>query len=107
MVTADLPPDERHPPNASDPEWLEDELAGLDRDDPEVQAFAAHLRRMHDVRPAFTVEGYIAGFSRFAESANRADGPRRLGALLVVALLLVVVGYLAWDVLHFVMTTLL
>ncbi len=107
MVTADLPPDERHPPNASDPDWLDGELAGLDRDDPEVQAFAAHLRRMHDVRPAFTVEGYIAGFSRFAESANRADGSRRIGAVLVVALLLIVAGFLAWDVLQFVMTTLL
>jgi hypothetical protein len=107
MVTADLPRDERHPSNASDPDWLDAELVGLDRDDPEVQAFAAHLRRMHDVRPAFTVEGYLAGVSRFADSANRADGSRRLGAVLVVGLLLVVVGYLAWDVLHFVVTTLL
>src|SRR4051812_25319423 len=33
--------------------WLDDELLGLDLDDPEVQAFAAHLDRMHRERPTF------------------------------------------------------
>lgn len=95
MATAELP----------NPGWVDDELIGLDRDDPEVLAFAAHLRRMHASRPAFTVEGYLAGVTEFADSANRAEGHRRLSAVLLVAALLAVTALLAWDTLHFVMTT--
>ena len=58
----------------------DDELLGLDPDDPEAQAFAAHLDRMQRQRPAFTVEGYIDGVREFAESANRAQGGRRWAA---------------------------
>jgi hypothetical protein len=84
---------------------FDDELVGLDPDDPDAQAFAAHLDRMQRERPAFTVEGYLAGVGDFAESANRAQGPRRWGAVLVVALLLAVAAYLVWDALMFVVTT--
>lgn len=84
---------------------FESDLIGLDPDDPEAQAFAAHLDRMERSRPAYTVEGYLAGVSDFAESANRAHGGRRLGAVLVSALLLAVACYLAWEVAVFVVTT--
>ncbi len=92
----------------SDPErsrQFDDELLGLDPYDPEARAFAEHLDRMQRERPAFTVEGYLAGVSDFADSANRAEGERRWGAVIVVLLLLAVAAYLVWDVLHLVVTT--
>ena len=92
----------------SDPErsrQFDDQLLGLDPYDPEARAFAEHLDRMQRQRPAFTVEGYLAGVSDFAESANRAEGERRWGAVLVVLLLLAVAAYLVWDVFQFVVTT--
>ncbi|HVL85587.1 MAG TPA: hypothetical protein VM367_15060 [Pseudonocardia sp.] len=84
---------------------FDDELLGLDPDDPEAQEFAAHLDRMQRQRPGFTVEGYLAGVSDFAESANRARGTRRWAAVLVVVLLLAVAGYLIWDALMFIAAT--
>jgi hypothetical protein len=86
--------------------WFDDELLGLDPDDPEAQAFAAHLDRMHRERPTFTVEGYLDGVSDFADSSNRAQGGRRLLAVLLVSLLLMVAGYLVADVAGFVLATL-
>lgn len=71
-----------------DPRQLDDELAGLDRDDPEVQAFAEHLRRVHRSAPSYTIEGYLAGVADFAESTNRAVGLRRQAAVAVTLLLL-------------------
>lgn len=82
------------------------ELLGLDPDDPEAQAFAAHLDRMHRQRPTFTVEGYLDGVSDFADSSHRAQGGRRLLAVLLVSLLLLVAGYLMADVAGFVLATL-
>ncbi|MGQ0576870.1 MAG: hypothetical protein ACT4RN_22115 [Pseudonocardia sp.] len=84
---------------------FDDELVGLDPDDPEAQAFAEHLDRMQRQRPAFTVEGYLDGVRDFADSANRAEGGRRWAAVLLVVLLLVVVVYLMGDALMFVLTT--
>lgn len=84
---------------------FDDELLGLDPDDPEAQAFAAHLDRMQRQRPAFTVEGYLDGVGEFADSVNRAEGGRRWAAVLVVLLLLAVAAYLVWDALVFVMLT--
>jgi hypothetical protein len=84
---------------------FDDELIGLDPDDPDAQAFAAHLDRMQQQRPAFTVEGYLDGIRAFADSANRAEGGRRWAAVLLVALLLVVAGYVVYDALVFVMAT--
>jgi hypothetical protein len=84
---------------------FDDELLGLDPDDPEAQAFAAHLDRMQRQRPAFTVEGYLDGVREFAESANRAEGGRRWAAVLLVVLLLAVVAYLVGDALMFVLGT--
>lgn len=84
---------------------IDDELIGLDRDDPEVQAFAEHLRRMRGTTPGYTVEGYLAGVRDFAESANRSVGRKRLAALIVVALLLVCAGHIILNALGFVLTT--
>jgi hypothetical protein len=95
--------DPAEPVRGGDP--LDDELIGLDPDDPETQAFAAHLGRMHRDRPSFTVEGYLDGVSDFADSANRAQGGRRLGAVVLVVLLLIVAGYLIVDALGFVLST--
>jgi len=82
-----------------------DELIGLDPDDPETLAFAEHLGRMHNDRPSFTVEGYLDGVADFAESANRAQGGRRLGAVVLALLLLGVAAYLIMDALGFVVST--
>jgi Flp pilus assembly protein TadB len=68
---------------------FDDDLIGLDPDDPEARAFAQHLERMQRDRPAYTVEGYIDGVRDFADSANRAQGARYWAAVAVVALLLV------------------
>jgi hypothetical protein len=76
---------------------LDDELIGLDREDPEVQAFSEHLARLHRQRPGFTVEGYLSGIRDFAESANRAAGLRRLAAVLVVLLILLGVAFTIWE----------
>lgn len=84
---------------------FDDELLGLDPDDPDAQAFAAHLDRMQRTRPGFTVEGYLEGVQDFAESANRASGGRRLAAVVVVVLLLAVAAYLVGDALMFVLGT--
>ena len=84
---------------------FDDDLVGLDPDDPDAQAFAAHLDRMEHQGPTFTVEGYLDGVRAFADSANRAEGGRRWAAVLLVALLLVVAGYVVYDALLFVMGT--
>lgn len=86
---------------------LNDDLIGLDRDDPEVRAFSEHLDRAHRLRSGFTVEGYLSGVSDFAESVNRAEGSRRLAALLVVVLILLGVAVTLWQAATFVLTALL
>lgn len=102
------PPDEEPPP-ATDPlrDRFTDDLVGLDPDDPEAQAFAAHLDRVEQVRPSYTVEGYLGGVSDFAEAANRLGGHRRLTAGLLALLILLGVLVAAWDALVFIVTTLL
>lgn len=82
---------------------FDDELLGLDPDDPEVQAFADHLDRMRRFRPAYTVEGYLDGVRDFADSANRAVGGWRLAAVVLVVLLLAVVVHLVGGAVLFVL----
>jgi hypothetical protein len=84
---------------------FDDELLGLDPDDPEARAFAQHLDRMESSRPGFTVEGYLDGVRDFAESANRAQGLRYWAAVLVVVLLLAGVVWVVGRVLLFVAGT--
>lgn len=102
MSTRD-PVEPGRPGDPVDP--IEDELIGLDPDDPETRAFAEHLGRMRNDRPGFTVEGYLDGVADFADSANRAQGGRRLGAVVLVLLLLTVVVYLVMDAMGFVVST--
>jgi hypothetical protein len=84
---------------------FDDELIGLDRDDPEVRAFVEHLERTHRQRPGFTVEGYLGGVADFAESITRSGGGRRLAAIVVVALLLLGAVFAVWEALVFVLST--
>lgn len=79
------------------PGRFSEDLVGLDPDDPDAQAFAAHLDRIETSRPGFTVEGYLANVGEFARSANRAAGLRRLIAVGVVVLLLLGVLYALSD----------
>jgi hypothetical protein len=99
-------PDLHEPDRPGGSRRFDDELLGLDPDDPEAQAFAEHLDRMQRESPAFTVEGYLDGVRDFADSANRAEGGRRWAAVLVVVLLLAGVVYVVWNALVFVVTTL-
>jgi len=89
--------DGHQPPEPAD--RFEDDLVGLDRDDPEARAFAEHLDRMERVRNGYTVEGYLAGVTDFAESANRSRGHRRLTVTLVVALILLGLAFATWNLL--------
>ncbi|MGH3768504.1 MAG: hypothetical protein ACRDS0_34420 [Pseudonocardiaceae bacterium] len=86
---------------------LDDDLIGLDRNDPEVRAFREHLERAHRAYPGFTVEGYLSGVTDFADSANRAQGLRRVAAVVVVALILVTMADALWEITTVVVTTLL
>ncbi|MGI5129671.1 hypothetical protein ACQEVB_22885 [Pseudonocardia sp. CA-107938] len=95
----------RDPRSGARSRRFDDELIGLDPDDPEAQEFAAHLDRMSEERPAYTVEGYLHGVSTFADSANRAEGGRRWAAWLVCVLLLAVAAWVVWEALTFVILT--
>ncbi|WP_447006559.1 hypothetical protein ACRAKI_08820 [Saccharothrix isguenensis] len=75
---------------------LDDELIGLDPDDPETKAFAEHLGRMKQQPPSLTIEGSLAGVAQFADSANRAGGLRRQLAVVVVSLILLGVAVSVW-----------
>jgi hypothetical protein len=91
---------------AGPPGRFADDLIGLDPDDPEARAFAAHLDRMEKASPStFTVEGQLAGVRDFAESANRADGARRLAAVVLVTLVLLGTGYVIFEALEVVLST--
>ena len=87
------------------PDRFTEDLVGLDRDDPEAQAFARHLDRVEQQRSLYTVEGYLAGVGDFADSANRSSGGRRVLAVGLVALLLVPVLLTVWNALTFILTT--
>jgi hypothetical protein len=84
-----------------------DDLIGLDPGDPEARAFAEHLDRMERSAPGYTVEGYLAGMSDFADSANRLGGHRKLTAAILATLILLGVAVAAWDALVYVITTFL
>ncbi|EHK85235.1 hypothetical protein ACWGRK_13365 [Saccharomonospora azurea] len=88
---AENPGSERHP-------RFDDDLVGLDPDDPEAQAFAEHLDRMQRCDPTFTIEGSLRGVADFAEGSNRAGGLRWWVAALVVCLILIGVLFSAWDI---------
>ncbi len=94
----------RDEPGAGDSSRFTDDLIGLDPDDPEARAFAAHLDRMERSGPSFTIESSLAGVADFAESTNRIGGVRRHFAWLVVALILIGVLFGAWETLRLALT---
>ena len=107
MVHSEPQPDRSgHQPNTQERRRLDDDLIGLDRHDPEVQAFSEHLDRAHRLRPGFTVEGELSGVADFAESANRAQGPRWIAAVVVVGLILLGVAVAMWEAAAFIVTVL-
>jgi len=98
---ADRTPDD----DRSRPSRFDDDLLGLDPDDPEAKAFAEHLDRQERVRPSYTVEGYLADMSDFADSANRLGGHRKLMAAIVVVLILIGVVFAVWQALELILRT--
>ncbi|WP_374203984.1 hypothetical protein [Pseudonocardia sp. ICBG601] len=52
---------------------FDDDLLGLDPEDPEAREFAAHLDRMQRL-PSCSVEGYIRGVGDFARSRRTGCG---------------------------------
>jgi hypothetical protein len=86
-------------------EEFDNELLGLDPDDPEARAFAEHLRRQRQVHPSYTVEGYLSDMTDFAASANRLGGHRKLMASILVLLILLSVTVAVWDALVYAITT--
>jgi hypothetical protein len=84
---------------------FDDELLGLDPDDPEARAFAEHLIRQRQVYPSFTVEGYLSDMREFAASANRLGGHRKLMASILVLLILLGVTVAVWDAIVYAFST--
>ena len=78
---------------------FEDDLVGLDPEDPEAQAFAAHLDRMQRCEPGFTVEASLSRVQDFAESSSRAGGLRWWVAATIVVLIVLGVIVASWDIL--------
>jgi hypothetical protein len=91
--TAPAPDDGPQPPTGR----FADDLIGLDPEDPETQAFAAHLDRIQHSQPSYTVEGYLRDLGRFSDSANRLGGHRLMMARLLVALILIPVAFGVWE----------
>ncbi|HEV7652420.1 MAG TPA: hypothetical protein VGP26_30055 [Actinophytocola sp.] len=99
------PDDDPRRPRDPVADELDDELLGLDPDDPETRAFAEHLRRTRQVHPSFTVEGYLSDMTDFAASANRLGGHRKLMASILVLLILLGVTVALWDALMYAVAT--
>jgi hypothetical protein len=97
---AEAKPDDEKPASPFD-----DELLGLDPDDPEAKEFAEHLDRQQRVRSSYTVEGYLADMGDFADSANRLGGHRKLTAGILVVLILIGVVYAVWRAVDFILGT--
>jgi hypothetical protein len=94
-------PHQEDPRRKATSDEVDDDLIGLDPEDPEVQAFAEHLDRVQRVRPNYTVEGYLSGMSDFADGANRLGGHHRLMATILAMLILLGVAVAVWNVLGY------
>lgn len=103
--TRDPDEDPRRRPADSVAGAFDDELLGLDPDDPEARAFAEHLWRQQRVYPSFTVEGYLTDMTEFAASANRLGGHRKLMASILALLILLGVTVAVWDALVYMVST--
>jgi hypothetical protein len=93
--------------HASPSDRFDEDLVGLDPEDPEARAFAEHLDRVERVRPGYTVEGYLSDMGEFADGANRLGGHYRLMATILAMLILLGVVVAAWDAIVYVLTVLL
>jgi hypothetical protein len=93
--TSDIPDDGPRREQASD--RFQDDLIGLDPDDPDARAFAEHLDRVEKVRSGYTVEGYLDDMSDFADGANRLGGHYRLMVTLLALLIFAGFAVAAWD----------
>lgn len=101
---SETPDENPHRKKSSD--RFHEDLIGLDPNDPEAQAFAEHLDRVEKVRSGYTVEGYLADMSDFADGANRLGGHYRLMATILALLILFGVAVAAWDSIIYVLSTL-
>jgi hypothetical protein len=77
---------------------FDEELIGLDPEDPEAQAFAEHLDRMQRCEPGFTIEASLDRVADFAESSARAGGLRWWTAAAVAVLIVFGVVLASWDI---------
>jgi hypothetical protein len=77
---------------------FDEDLIGLDPEDPEAQAFAEHLDRMQRCEPGFTIEASLNRVADFAESSSRAGGLRWWTAAAVAALIVFGVLVASWDI---------
>ena len=77
---------------------FDEDLAGLDPEDPEAQAFAEHLDRMQRCEPGFTVESSLHKVADFADSSHRAGGLTWWIAATVAALIVFGVIVASWDI---------
>ena len=77
---------------------FQDDLIGLDPEDPEARAFAEHLDRIERCGPNYTVEAALDGVADFAESSNRLGGLRYWVSALLVVLIVLGVIVTAWDI---------
>ena len=102
--TSDIPDD--RPRRKQPSERFQDDLIGLDPEDPEARAFAEHLDRVQKVRSGYTVEGYLDDMSDFADGANRLGGHYRLMVTILALLILAGFAVAAWDALVYLLTAL-
>jgi hypothetical protein len=103
--TSDIP--DENPPRKPPSHRFDEDLIGLDPDDPEAQAFAEHLDRVERVRPSsYTVEGYLADMGDFADGANRHGGHYRLMATILALFILFGVAVAAWDAIVYLLSAL-
>jgi hypothetical protein len=102
--TSDTPDDA---PRRKQSKRFQDDLIGLDPEDPEARAFAEHLDRVEKVRSGYTVEGYLDDMSDFADGANRLGGHHRLMVTILALLILTGFAIAAWDAIVYLLTALL
>lgn len=102
--TSDTP--DENPRRKQRSDRFDEDLIGLDPDDPEAQAFAEHLDRVEKVHSRYTIEGYLADMSDFADGANRLGGHYRLMAMILALVILFGVAVAAWDTIMYLLSML-
>ncbi|MFL6144205.1 MAG: hypothetical protein ACJ72N_20365 [Labedaea sp.] len=106
-ATGTSEPFDERPRRPAPADRFDEDLIGLDPNDPEARAFAEHLDRVERVHPGYTVEGYLSDMGEFADGANRLGGHYRLMATILAMLILLGVAVAAWDAIVYLFTVLL